>query len=92
MDNRQRVSERHALAIAVVGAIAILLTWLTARGPSEAMADDAAPKPLYDKHAPIDPIAFGGTALLFLVVLALAAWTPANRAAATDPATALRAE
>jgi len=41
---------------------------------------------------PIDPMSFGGTALLFLVVLAIAAWTPANRAAATDPATALRAE
>jgi predicted permease len=42
--------------------------------------------------APIDPIAFGGTALLFAIVLAIAAWLPARRAAATDPATALRAE
>jgi putative ABC transport system permease protein len=42
--------------------------------------------------APIDPLSFGGTALFFLVVLAIAAWTPASRAAATDPATALRAE
>jgi predicted permease len=41
---------------------------------------------------PIDPLTFGGTALLFAIVLALAAWTPARRAAATDPATALRAE
>jgi predicted permease len=41
---------------------------------------------------PIDPVSFGGTALLFLIVLAIAAWTPAARAAATDPATALRAE
>ena len=41
---------------------------------------------------PIDPVSFGGTALLFVVVLAIAAWTPANRATATDPATALRAE
>jgi len=41
---------------------------------------------------PIDPIAFGGTALLFFVVLAIAAWSPARRAAATDPAMALRAE
>lgn len=41
---------------------------------------------------PVDPISFGGTALLFVIVLSIAAWTPANRAAATDPATALRAE
>ena len=40
----------------------------------------------------IDPIAFGGTAILFAVVLALVCWLPARRAAATDPATALRAE
>ena len=40
----------------------------------------------------IDPIAFGGTALLFAVVLAAACWSPARRAAATDPAVALRAE
>jgi predicted permease len=42
--------------------------------------------------APIDPVAFGGTAILFAVVLGIAAWTPARRAADTDPATALRAE
>ncbi|MBY0493102.1 MAG: ABC transporter permease [Cyanobacteria bacterium] len=41
---------------------------------------------------PVDPVSFGGTALFFLIVLAIAAWTPASRAAATDPATALRAE
>ena len=41
---------------------------------------------------PVDPISFGATALLFVIVLAMAAWTPATRAAATDPATALRAE
>jgi len=41
---------------------------------------------------PVDPISFGGTALLFVIVLAIAAWTPASRAASTDPATALRAE
>lgn len=42
--------------------------------------------------APIDPVAFGGTAALFAVVLAVAAWSPARRAAGTDPATALRSE
>jgi putative ABC transport system permease protein len=42
--------------------------------------------------APVDPVSFGTTALFFVIVLAMAAWTPANRAAATDPATALRSE
>jgi predicted permease len=42
--------------------------------------------------APVDPLSFGATALLFTIVLAAAAWTPASRAASTDPATALRAE
>jgi predicted permease len=42
--------------------------------------------------APIDPLAFGGTAIVFLIVLATAAWMPAARAARTDPAAALRAE
>jgi predicted permease len=41
---------------------------------------------------PIDPIALGGTATVFAAVLAVACWTPAGRAASTDPATALRAE
>jgi predicted permease len=41
---------------------------------------------------PIDPIAFGGTAVVFALVLGIAAWTPARHAAATDPATALRSE
>jgi len=40
----------------------------------------------------IDPVTFGGTAVLFAVVLAAACWAPARRAATTDPATALRAE
>ncbi len=40
----------------------------------------------------IDPVSFGGTALFFAIVLAMAAWSPARRAASTDPATALRSE
>jgi predicted permease len=40
----------------------------------------------------VDPISFSATALMFAVVLAIAAWGPARRAATTDPATALRAE
>ena len=41
---------------------------------------------------PLDPLTFGGTALLFALVLAAACWSPVRRAAATNPAAALRAE
>lgn len=39
-----------------------------------------------------DPVAYGAAVLLVAVVLAVATWVPARRAAATDPAAALRAE
>jgi hypothetical protein len=41
---------------------------------------------------PLDPVAFGGTVLIFSAVLAVACWTPARRAASTNPAAALRSE
>ena len=40
----------------------------------------------------VDPVSYAGAALLFAIVLALACWGPAARAATTDPAVALRAE
>lgn len=39
-----------------------------------------------------DPVSFGVTTLLFVVVLSAAGWSPARRAAATAPAVALRTE
>jgi putative ABC transport system permease protein len=41
---------------------------------------------------PIDPFTFGMVTILFLAVVAAAAWTPARRAAALDFAAALREE
>jgi putative ABC transport system permease protein len=42
--------------------------------------------------SPMDPLAFGATVAFFAIVLMLACWAPARRAAGTDPAAALRAE
>ena len=40
----------------------------------------------------LDPVSYGGAALLCAAALAAACWGPASRAVATDPALALRAE
>ncbi len=42
--------------------------------------------------APADPISIGAAAGLLLAIAVFSAWAPARRAAATDPATALRSE
>jgi ABC-type antimicrobial peptide transport system permease subunit len=42
--------------------------------------------------APIDPVSFGGAALLLVVAGALAGYLPARRAAMIDPVIALRYE
>ncbi len=41
---------------------------------------------------PVDVVSFGAAAVIFIVVLAAASWSPSRRAATTDPAVALRAE
>jgi ABC-type lipoprotein release transport system permease subunit len=42
--------------------------------------------------SPLDPFAFGMTALLLLGTALLASWLPARRAARTDPLEALTSE
>jgi len=56
----QRMIGRHVLAALVVGAIVVLGTWWASHVQPVAMADEAVPKPLYDKHAPVDPVATNG--------------------------------
>ena len=74
---------RQAARLAVIGGLA---------GLALAGAIGTLVRTLLVGVPPIDPIAFGGTALLFAVVLGVACWTPARRAATTDPAMALRSE
>ena len=79
---RMMILKQAAVLAAIGGVVGVVLAGAIATLARSLLVGVAA----------IDPVAFGGTALLFTVVLAIAAWTPANRAATTDPATALRAE
>jgi hypothetical protein len=60
MDNCRRTNVRSALGAAALGAIALVGAWWIGHANSPALADDAALKPLPDKHAPLDPIATNG--------------------------------
>ncbi len=61
MRGYQQTMERHLLAGATVFAIVVVGACWIGRGLPEAKAVDTAPKPLYDKHAPVDPVAVNGT-------------------------------
>jgi predicted permease len=49
-------------------------------------------KSLVYRLSPVDPLSIGAAAVFLAVVTFFSAWLPARRAAAVDPATALRAE
>jgi putative ABC transport system permease protein len=74
-----------AQALMVTGAGALVGT-VTALGTSRLM------RALLFEVSPADPIALVGACVVLLVVALLAAYLPARRATAIDPATALRAE
>ncbi len=73
------------LALGLGGNLAITMS-----AASPARAGEAEP-PRAVWHQP-DPIALAGSAVLLLVVTALASWLPARKAAQVNPLDALRAE
>ena len=66
--------------VAIGLAIGIVIAFLLAQAARGALAG----------MSPVDPIAFGGTAALLMVVGAAACYVPARRAAGVDPIVALR--
>ncbi|HYM23342.1 MAG TPA: ABC transporter permease [Vicinamibacterales bacterium] len=79
---RRRIS-RQGLSVAAVG-IAVGLVGAVAL--SRVLAS------LLFEVSPTDPLVFAGSAMFLLVVAGAASWLPARRAAAIEPAAALRAE
>ncbi|HET9983342.1 MAG TPA: ABC transporter permease [Longimicrobiales bacterium] len=79
----RRMVARQAVA---VGAVGIALGLVAALATTRFMAT------LLFGVAPTDPATLAGAAALLLAVALAASWLPARRAAATDPARALRAE
>lgn len=74
---------RQAVAVAAAGgAVGVLLAGAAAVGV----------RGLLGGVQPMDEVAFGAAAAVLGFVLVLASWLPARRAAATNPALALRAE
>jgi hypothetical protein len=94
---RQEVGIRIALgagAGSIVGMIvrqALLPTLIgAAAGAGGAAAAGVAIRSRLYGAAPVDPSAFGGAALLMLVVMLLASWLPARHAGQVDPISVLR--
>jgi ABC-type antimicrobial peptide transport system permease subunit len=96
---RQEVGIRIALgadAGSIVGMIvrqALLPTLIGAAvGAAGAAAAGATIRSRLYGAAPVDPLAFGGAALLMLAVMLLASWLPARNAGQVDPISVLRQE
>ena len=79
----RRMVSRQAAAVAAVGVVAGLVGAL---GLMRVL------RSLLFGVSPTDPFALAGAALLLVAVSAAASWLPARRAAALDPAQALRAD
>ncbi len=82
-DDMRGMVLKHASRLGVIGALT---------GLAVAAGVGVLARSLLIGTSPMDPLAFGGTAVLFAVVLVAASWAPARRAARTNPAAALRIE
>lgn len=76
----------------VGGMVARLVVMGVALGGSLATGVALALRGLLVGVGTLDPVSYGGAALLCAAALAAASWGPASRAVATDPALALRTE
>ena len=76
-------SMAQAIRLALIGAV---IGFVLASGASRLLNS------LLNGLGPVDPLAFGAATFLLIVVLLVASWLPANRAAHMDPMRALRAE
>jgi hypothetical protein len=60
MRNRPGLVGRHVLAATTVVTLLAMGGWWAWRSPNVVLAEAPKPAPLYDKHAPVDPIATNG--------------------------------
>jgi predicted permease len=85
-------ASRRSLLSLVLGQASRLALIGAAIGFALAMAASRLLNSLLIGLGPVDPMAFGAATILLIVVLLVASWVPANRAAHMDPMRALRAE
>src|SRR5262245_62310706 len=52
--------ERCFVATAMIAMLVVLASWWSGRNAAAVAAGDAVPRPLYDKHAPVDPVKTNG--------------------------------
>lgn len=74
---------RHSLKLAAAG---------VALGLAGALLTTQLLRPVLFQVTPLDPLTLGAVALLLVIVVLIASWPPAHRAATVDPMRALRSQ